>query len=86
MEHEALAFHAADTDYSTLTVSHLAGVVLVVKLGEVERRVLAADVVVGAVDAALGVSEEALCRVGRDLLAVLGGARVLFYAVVHGLV
>jgi len=86
MEHEALAFHAADTDYGALAVGHLAGIVLVVKLGEVERRVLAADVVVGAVDAALGVPEEAFGGVGGDLLAVIGGASVLFHAVVHGFV
>jgi len=86
VEHEALAFHAADTDYSTLTVSHLAGVVLVVKLGEVERRVLAADVVVGAVDAAFGVTEEALRGIRGHARAILCRAGVLLDAVVDGLV
>ena len=59
MKHEALAFHTADADHSAFTVGHLAGVVLVVKLGEVEVRVLVADAMVSAVDAALGVAEEA---------------------------
>ena len=53
VKHEALAFHAADCNDGALTVGHLAGVVLVVKLGEVKPGVLVADAVVGAVDAAL---------------------------------
>ena len=71
MKHEALAFHAADADHGALTVGHLASVVLVVKLGEVEVRVLVADAVVGAVDAALRIAEEAFCTVGRDPLDLL---------------
>ena len=85
MEHESLAFHAADADHGALAVSHLAGIVLVVKLGEVERGVLAADAVVGAIDAALGVAEEALGGIGGHALAVFRRSRVLLDAVVHGL-
>lgn len=86
MEHEALAFHAEDADHSALAVGHLAGVVLVVKLGEVEVRVLVADAVVGAVNAALGVSEEALGGVRGHAHAIFCRARVLLDAVVDGLV
>jgi len=80
VKHEALAFHAADADHGALTVGHLASVVLVVKLGEVEVRVLVADAVVGAVDAALGVSKEALCGVRRHSHAIFCCTRVLFDA------
>jgi hypothetical protein len=46
VEHEALAFHAADADDSAFAVGHLAGVVLVIKLGKVKPGVLVADAVV----------------------------------------
>lgn len=61
--HEPLAFHAPDADHGALTVGHLARVVLVVKFREIEPGVTAADAVVSAVDAALGIAEEALDRV-----------------------
>ena len=86
MKHEALAFHAADADHGALTVGHLASVVLVVKLGEVEVRVLVADAVVSSVDAALGVSKEALGGVRGHAHAIFGRASVLFDAVIDGLV
>ena len=86
MEHEALAFHAADADHGALAIGHLASVVLVIKLGKVEMRVLAADVVVGAVNAALGVSKEALGGVGGHAHTVFRRTRVLLDAVVDGLV
>src|SRR3990167_4036056 len=86
-EHQPLATHAGKAGVGAGTVRVLAGVVLVVDLREVQAQVLAADVVVRAVDAALGVPEEAFGRVRRRLAArVLVVPAVFLGLVVHGVV
>lgn len=63
-EREALSLDHLDGFRGPRAVGHLASVVLVVQLSEVERQVLPADVIVRPVEAALDVPEEAFRRVG----------------------